>query len=248
MKDYFSDRSDNYALYRPSYPDTFFSFINSLLPNTAKAWDCGTGNGQVAAKLALFFDAVYATDISQSQLDNAVPMNNIHYSRQPAEQTNFPADFFDLIIVGQAIHWFDFERFYAEAIRTAKKSAIISIIGYGKLMINEPLDAVIDHLYSAILSGYWPAERRYIDEQYNTIPFPFPLVDTPAFAHQLHWTFEQLCGYLQTWSAVKQYSKAHQQNPVDMIAEDLRAAWGAPTQQEVSFPMLVKLGKIIKAV
>jgi SAM-dependent methyltransferase len=247
MKDYFSEQSDNYALYRPSYPDAFFSFVNSLLPHTAKAWDCGTGNGQVAAKLAPFFDVVYATDISQSQLDNAVQMGNIHYSQQPAEQTNFPTDFFDLIIVGQAIHWFDFERFYAEAARTAKNGTVICIIGYGKLMINEPLDTVINQLYSGILRGYWPAERRYIDDQYNTVPFPFPLVDTPAFSHKLHWTFEQLCGYLQTWSAVKQYSKAHQQNPVDMIAEDLRAAWGTATQQEVSFPMLVKLGKIIKA-
>jgi SAM-dependent methyltransferase len=247
MKDYFSDGSDNYALYRPSYPDAFFAFVRSLLPNTAKAWDCGTGNGQVAAKLAPFFDAVYATDISQSQLDNAVQLKNIHYSQQPAEQTNFPADFFDFIIVGQAIHWFDFERFYAEATRTAKNGAIISIIGYGKLMINGPLDTVINHLYSGILRGYWPAERRYIDEQYNTIPFLFPLVDTPGFSHKLHWTFEQLCGYLQTWSAVKQYSKAHQQNPVDMIYDDLRAAWGTALQREVSFPMLVKLGKIDKA-
>lgn len=246
MKDYFSDQSDNYALYRPSYPDAFFALIRSLLPHTTKAWDCGTGNGQVAAKLAPFFDTVYATDISQSQLDNAIQTSNIHYSQQPAEQTDFPADFFDLIIVGQAIHWFDFERFYAEAIRTAKNGAMIGIIGYAKLMINDPLDAVINHLYSTILQGYWPAERRYIDEQYTTIPFPFPLVDTPEFSHKLHWTFEQLWGYLQTWSAVKQYQKLHQQNPVSLIEADLRAAWGTIEQREVSFPLLLRVGTINK--
>lgn len=247
MKDYFSDQSGNYALYRPSYPDAFFAFIKSLLPHTRNAWDCGTGNGQIAVKLAPIFDAVYATDISQSQLDNAVQLDNIHYSQQPAGQTNFPSDFFDLIIVGQAIHWFDFERFYTEATRTAKNGAIISLIGYSKLTITEPLDTVINHLYSGILQGFWPAERQYIDEQYSTIPFPFPLLDTPLFFHKLHWTFDQLCGYLQTWSAVKQYSKAHQQNPIARIYDDLRAAWGAPAQREVGFPILVKLGGIDKA-
>ena len=36
---------------------------------TENAWDCGTGNGQVAKILAGFFNEVQATDISQNQLE-----------------------------------------------------------------------------------------------------------------------------------------------------------------------------------
>lgn len=36
------------------------------------SWDCGTGNGQVACELAKIFENVFATDISQAQIDNAI--------------------------------------------------------------------------------------------------------------------------------------------------------------------------------
>lgn len=118
MKDNFSIRSDNYARYRPSYPNDFFDYLNQIKTGSINAWDCGTGNGQVTKRLSGMFENVHATDISQSQLDNAVMVNNIHYSLQPAEKTDFPNNFFDLIVVAQAVHWFDFVKFYAEVTST----------------------------------------------------------------------------------------------------------------------------------
>lgn len=88
MKDNFSIQSNQYAKYRPGYPDEFYAYIDSLVPNKEAAWDCGTGNGQIASELSKSFKNVFATDISQAQLDNALVANNIHYSLQPAEQTN----------------------------------------------------------------------------------------------------------------------------------------------------------------
>jgi ubiquinone/menaquinone biosynthesis C-methylase UbiE len=128
-KDNFSSQSDQYAKYRPGYPAAFFEYLNTILTGTQNAWDCGTGNGQVATLLAKMFDTVYATDISQSQLDNAAHADNIIYSVQPAEQTDFPDHHFDLVIVAQAIHWFDFEKFYAEVKRTCKENALLIVIG-----------------------------------------------------------------------------------------------------------------------
>lgn len=66
MKDNFSTHSDKYAKFRPSYPITFFDFLNSIVPNRKNVWDCGTGNGQMAIELSKTFKSVYATDISQS--------------------------------------------------------------------------------------------------------------------------------------------------------------------------------------
>ncbi|HEY5392662.1 MAG TPA: class I SAM-dependent methyltransferase, partial [Hanamia sp.] len=106
MKDNFSLHSDKYAKYRPTYPLEFFKYLNSLVPNKQNAWDCGTGNGQVAFELSKTFDHVFATDISQSQIDNALRSDNISYSVQPAEKTNFKDHRFDLIVIAQAIHWF----------------------------------------------------------------------------------------------------------------------------------------------
>lgn len=104
MKDLFSHDSNLYAKYRPTYPDSLFDFIAGLSEQHSTAWDCGTGNGQLASKLSAFFDVVQATDISAQQLEHAVRKNNIHYSVQAAEHSSFPDQYFDLIIVAQAIH------------------------------------------------------------------------------------------------------------------------------------------------
>ena len=246
MKDNFSTQSDQYAKFRPSYPDAFFEFLKSRIQGFELAWDCGTGNGQVAAELAGLFQQVYATDISQAQLDQAIQLPNINYSLQPAEQTNFPDQFFDLILVAQAIHWFDFERFYSEVRRTAKEGASLVVIGYGKIEVNATLDQVIGHLYHDIVGPYWDPERKYIDDRYQTIPFPFTEMDTPKFEHRLHWNFDQLIGYLGTWSAVKHYEKANGINPVEAIRQELARAWGAVPGHNVEFPLLLRMGDVGK--
>src|SRR5437879_2833438 len=110
MKDNFSKRSHLYARFRPTYPRQLFEFLISLVPERQAAWDCGTGNGQVAAVLAGYFDKVYATDISENQIKHAVEKPNVVYKIEAAEQTSFPDELFDLITVAQAVHWFDFSR------------------------------------------------------------------------------------------------------------------------------------------
>ena len=109
MKDNFSRQSDLYAKYRPTYPQELYDFILSKVENRNAVWDCGTGNGQTARELAKYFEKVFATDISEKQIDKADQATNIFYSVQPAEQTNFADNSFDLVTVSQALHWFNFE-------------------------------------------------------------------------------------------------------------------------------------------
>jgi ubiquinone/menaquinone biosynthesis C-methylase UbiE len=130
MKDNFSDKSDLYEKYRPFYPIEFYTYLFQQVTSKIKAWDCGTGNGQVASELAKEFKNVFATDISENQLTQAAQKVNITYSVQPAESTRFPDNMFDLITVAQPIHWFDFEKFYSEVKRVAKNNAILCIVGY----------------------------------------------------------------------------------------------------------------------
>src|SRR5882672_948119 len=120
MKDLFSAQAKQYAAFRPTYPEALYDFIFQHVHGNENAWDCATGNGQVAQRLARQFKKVYATDISQKQLDQASPANNIHYAVSPAESTPFPDHQFDLITVGQALHWFDLDKFYAEVKRVIK--------------------------------------------------------------------------------------------------------------------------------
>ena len=243
MKDNFSTHSKEYAQFRPHYPKELFDHLLPFVKNKNTAWDCGTGNGQVAGVLADYFTEVYATDISQQQIDVAVQKPNIHYRVEPAEKTSFAANQFDLITVAQAIHWFRFDDFYAEVKRTLQPGGIFAVTGYGLLQTEKPLQEIIGHFYTKIIGPYWDAERHYIDEAYQTIPFPFEEIKMPAFQMVYQWSFDQLIGYIGTWSAVKHYTKQHNQNPVTLIENEVKAAWGNDAVISFSFPVLLRIGR-----
>ncbi len=241
MKDNFSTKSEDYARYRPGYPTEIYEFLKQQVPNRKKAWDCGTGNGQVAAKLSEFFEQVYATDISVNQLMNAQNNPNIQYTRQRAEKTTFPDNFFDLIIVAQAVHWFNFEEFYEEVQRTLKPDGFFVIMGYGLFTSNEETNRISMHFYEDIIGPYWDEERKYLDEAYQTIPFPFEELETPNFRNEMNWSFERLMGYLKTWSAVKHFEKENNENPVELMQKDFKNAFGE--HGNISFPVLFRMGR-----
>lgn len=246
MKDNFSVQSAQYAKFRPSYPDELYSYLLTIVEHTHAAWDCGTGNGQVAHKLAKYFDVVYATDISQQQLDNAIQRPNIIYSKAPAEHSAFPDNSFDLITVAQAIHWFDFDGFYKEINRTIKHNGILAVIGYGLLKTDDNLDPVIEHFYDHIIGPYWDKERRYIDENYQSIPFPFKEIEPIHLTLQYEWNFEQLIGFFNTWSAVQHYINDKGKDPVDNIHDQLKECWGKEDVKTIRFPLLLRIGRVEK--
>jgi methylase of polypeptide subunit release factors len=84
-----------YAKYRPTYPSVMYDFILGHTIGRAQAWDCATGNGQVAVELSKHFEQLMASDVSQSQLDNAIKAPNIKYLVAPAESTPFEDHSFD---------------------------------------------------------------------------------------------------------------------------------------------------------
>ena len=244
MKDNFSIQSDDYLKFRPTYPSAFFEYLNSIIPTKQNAWDCGTGNGQVARELSKTFEMVYATDISASQISQAPKKSNIKYSIQPAEKTNFNNEYFDLIVVAQAVHWFDFYKFYKEVRRTGKVHAKICILGYGLIEISPHIDNIIATFYTRTIGAYWDKERTYIDKHYKTIPFPFNEIQTPTFENKHQWSLEHFMGYLNTWSAVKHFIKQHNYNPVEALQIQLKPYWKNGEIKEVKFPILLRIGKI----
>ena len=105
-KDLFSSHANEYAAFRPDYPNELYDFVYSHVKDFDSAWDCATGNGQAAKHLAGRFKKVFATDISEKQIANGFQADNIFYSVCPAGQSEFQSDQFDLITVAQAAHWF----------------------------------------------------------------------------------------------------------------------------------------------
>jgi ubiquinone/menaquinone biosynthesis C-methylase UbiE len=242
MKDNFSAQSSDYSKYRPTYPKEMIDHILSFVDGRQAALDVATGNGQLAKFLADHFQTVYATDISDDQLKHAPQILNVIYRNMPAEQMDFDENTFDLITVAQAVHWFDFDMFYNQVQRILKPGGIIALLGYGMMVTNPDSDRILWHFYNDILGPFWDPERRLIEEEYKTIPFPFEEIQIKSFCNVHTWSFEQLSGYLETWSATEHYKAHHNQNPLDIVREELRRSW-EKSDMQIKFPMLLRVGK-----
>ena len=245
MKDHFSTQSDQYAKYRPDYPGALFKFIISQLECTNRLWDCATGNGQVAFPMSEFFKEIYATDISANQLYNAKKTANIHYSLQPAEKTNFKDLFFDCVTVAQAIHWFNFDKFYSEVTRVLKPGGMLAVFAYGlfKIPSDKETETIFNRFYTDVTGPYWDPERHYIDENYLTIPFPFTDISSPDFKIEKSWLLKDVIGYLSTWSAVKKYISVNNINPLLELEKEVSERWQSDLVKNIEFPLFARMGK-----
>lgn len=249
MKDLFSKQAEEYAKYRPVYPQELYNFIFGHVTRFDLAWDCGTGNGQAAVALAGQFKRVIATDMSGNQIRFAKIQPNITYQVCPAEKTPFPSSSFDLVTVAQALHWFDFDHFYPELKRVLKPEGIFAAWSYGLARVDPKVDKVIDYLHYDILKLYWDPRRLLVDENYQTIPFPLSKFNTPVFFIEALWTFEYYVNYIsKTWSAVQTYLEKNGSNPMDLIKEDIKKAWGnIQSSKIITWPVALLLGSQSRA-
>lgn len=246
--DHFSTKSKEYSFSRPHYPESLFEYLSKVTPNRDVVWDCATGNGQAAIGLSKYFNKVIASDMSKNQIENGFERDNIFYDVFPAESANLPDDSIDLITVAQAVHWFNFERFYDEVRRVSKKTgAIIAIWSYGMHKINPEIDKISDRLTVGgdILGNYWPKETEFVKDDYETIPFPFEEFRSPKFEMIVEWNLRDLLSYMETWSAVKKFQLQEHSNPLNLIRKDLGDLWGQEEQKRiVKWDLNIRIGNI----
>ena len=244
MKDNFSNQADLYAKYTPSYPESLIREILSHCNRSQLAWDCACGNGQISSMLSNSFEKVFASDISQKQIAHAIQKANITYHIEKAENSSLKDTSVDLIIIAQAIHWFHFDEFYIEAKRVLNAKGIIAVFGYGLFTSTPEVDDIIQKFYVDVVGDYWDIERRYLDEKYESIPFPFNELKIQKHYTKLMWGVEDIIGYINTWSAIQHYIKKNGNNPSSKIEADLIRAFQGNAKIEISIEIFTRVGKL----
>lgn len=247
FKDHFSRGSADYAAHRPSYPMALVDFLAGLRLERNHALDCGCGTGQLSVPLAQRFDRVTATDASASQISQAMAHEKVSYRIAPAEDSGLPDGGVDLVTVAQAAHWLDLDAFYREVRRVAKPDAVVALITYGVVHIDDPeADRIIQHFYHEVIGPFWPPERRLVEEGYRSLPFPFREIPAPALAMEVEWSLPEVLGYVETWSAVGAARRTVSgAAAIPAFQMDLGKAWGDPeTRRRVSWPLSLRVGRV----
>jgi len=239
----FNDKSDLYARARPQYPPELFAYIKTLVPNANTAWDCATGNGQAAIGLSKVFDHIYATDISDEQIANHLDAANVIFSVNPAENTPFSDDTFDLISVAQALHWFDFDKFWPEVRRVLKPGGAFITYAYSWFSITQEIDALVESEVKSVIAPYWASNNQLVMDNYKDVTFPFQKLDVPNFHIKVEWNFEQLINFLHTWSATRRCMDAQGDDFFKHASALLKQAWGDPSDiKTATSPLIIIAG------
>lgn len=243
FKDHFSGHAGDYARHRPRYPAALFDWLAEQVPGHELAWDAGTGNGQAALALAAHFRRVHATDASALQLAHAAAHPRVRYAVEAAERCSLADASADLVTVGQALHWFELEAFYAEVRRVLRPGGLIAAWTYLLTRVDEQVDGVVAHLYRDVVGACWPPERAHVEAAYRDLAFPFREIDGPRLELRVDWRLPEFVAYLRTWSAVARYRERYGEDPLAQVAGALASAWGAPGERrQVVWPLALRAG------
>jgi SAM-dependent methyltransferase len=137
----FTTRVDDYARYRPGYPAAAIELLQERCGLSALAGvaDVGSGTGILTELLLKSGARVFGVEpndrmrvVAEAALHGYPRFVSVHGS---AEDTTLPVGSVDLVVAGQAFHWFDTARARTEALRIARAGA------WGTLLWNErPLE------------------------------------------------------------------------------------------------------------
>ncbi|QDZ39315.1 methyltransferase domain-containing protein [Euhalothece natronophila Z-M001] len=126
----FSSRAENYARYRPTYPETAIALILDNLgdPSELVAADIGAGTGISSRLLAEQGVSVIAVEPNAEMREAAVPHPQVTFQDGNAEATGLANESVDLIIACQAFHWFDPEPSLQEFHRILKPKGRLALM------------------------------------------------------------------------------------------------------------------------
>jgi hypothetical protein len=106
------------------------------------------------------------------------------------------------------------------------------------------VEALLREFESGTLAQSWDVARRWVDEAYRTIPFPFAEIAAPVFELHKVWTLDQLGGYLNSWSAVASYVREFGRDPVAPLVERLGQVWRRGSTRDIRWPLFMRVGRV----
>ncbi|OAA32187.1 Crg1p S-adenosylmethionine-dependent methyltransferase [Moelleriella libera RCEF 2490] len=127
----------DYAAARPSYPASLFRTVlayHNAQDASGSLLDIGCGHGLIARALSPHFGQVVGIDASPGMVKQALSMtqdSKISFRQAGAEDLSFLRDgSIDMVVSGQAAHWFDYNKAWPELSRIVKPGGTLAFWGY----------------------------------------------------------------------------------------------------------------------
>lgn len=174
------------AAFRPTYPQTLYNAVLAYHRGPKRlCLDLGCGTGIATREVARRFDRVIGTDPSPGMIKQAreqTKESNVEFREGSAECSAFLKDGeADIIVAGQAAHWFDYAKLWPEMQRLVRKGGTVAFWGYkDPVLVDYPKasDILQRNMYGndpETFGPFWSMPgRRYVAEQLRVIQPPSP--------------------------------------------------------------------------
>jgi len=198
----FSDRVENYIKYRPGYPKEMMNFLveNKALLDEDIVADIGSGTG-ISTKLFLengnLVYGIEPNDAMRNAAENLlVNFPNFRSINATAERTGLPVESVDLIVAGQAFHWFDVAKTKEEWLRILKPGGRVALIWNERLEDATPFLNAYELLLRKYGTDYQEINHKNIDSKIIAGFFKPATCNLQVFANSQHFDLEGLKGRL----------------------------------------------------
>lgn len=196
----FSDRVDNYVKYRPDYPQEIIAFLrqNAILNSESVIADIGCGTGISAELFLKEGNVVYGVEPNREMRHAAQKLlagyKNFCIIDGTAENTMLPKDDIDIIIAGQAFHWFDKEKCKIEFKRILKQNGFAILMWNDRRIDRTPFLRAYEDFIRKFAIDYKEVNHKNLDEKIFTGFFGKENYRINSFENFQHFDFEGLKG------------------------------------------------------
>ncbi|KAG8953956.1 hypothetical protein FRC04_000940 [Tulasnella sp. 424] len=194
-----------YAASRPTYPPVLLNTVlhyhlrgKSDEEGKSKALDLGCGTGQATQLLPNHFTSVIGSDPSNVMIEQAKRQNiasNLTFIVSKAEDIAAKVDpaSIDLVVAGEAAHWFDHKQLWPILGRILKPGGTVAYWGYARTRItgHPELTPLINEycVGDSGLGPYWQGPGHGICHNlYRDISFPASEEWDPASGKRVYFT------------------------------------------------------------
>lgn len=197
----FSDRAQDYAKYRPSYPSEVINCVLEQLRESSSliAADIGAGTGISSRLLADKGVKVIALEPNQAMRQAALAHPLVEFRDGNAEETKLPDKSVDLVTCFQSFHWFNPEPALQEFARILKPKGVLAIVWNNRLL-EDNFTREYSHLTQVASNNQ--SETRYGTQRFLDAPELFAPVRHVIFPYYQVLNHEALIGRAMSTSYI----------------------------------------------
>ncbi len=169
--DRFSNRVDNYIKFRPDYPSEILAFLKQkgfLKKNTVVA-DIGSGTGISAELFLKDGNIVFGVEPNKEMREAGERLlsgyKNFKSINATAENTSLENSSVDLIIAGQAFHWFDKVKCKEEFKRILKPDGVVVLMWNDRRIDSTQFLEAYEDFIKMFATDYLQVNHKNIDEK-----------------------------------------------------------------------------------